>query len=555
MGIVYRCQDGETGEQVAVKRITPLPGVEGERRFAWFYKEACALASLDHPSIVGARDFGRSSDGAPYLAMDFAPGVSLHEFGNTKPTFAIIWSIVDQILGALAHAHARGVIHGDLKPSNIVVHNAPAGLKVALLDFGLAWVKQNPVSTSFSGLEVSVAAAPTGAGTPGYMAPEQAKQESHHVCGASDIYALGCMLYKLLGGSAPFEGDSKEVQRSHAYRVPASLRPTLRVPRGVSDFVMRCLDKKPWRRFEFAGEARRVWAGFEPGKDSAHSWHFSLRRLIARSPIDSEARPSPAAVPPSMTRHRGEGLLGLEREPMVGRHQVRRRLLDICHAVRQQKRSRIVFLVGDEGVGKSHLSRWLLEDVHEEGRMVPLSAHYGPNSRGMSAVRDAALRHYNFEQASRQVIEESLRARWEVAGDDEILRAWATASASWLRPDPLEDALHACADGNRSADRVERVRRLESHVLSKIAAARSVLLVLDDLHLASPEECENLLHLLRRDRPMPLLIVATVEAKAMRAGRPSPALTRLWHSTGAEVMDLEHWDPDFFKTREIGEPT
>src|SRR5690606_24074708 len=103
MGIVYRCRDMHTMQQVALKRVIPPEGRLADDYVTWFYKEARALASLDHPNIVAARDFGQFVDGSPYLAMDLIKGISLHEYTNARLSFPIIWSVTDQILGALAH--------------------------------------------------------------------------------------------------------------------------------------------------------------------------------------------------------------------------------------------------------------------------------------------------------------------------------------------------------------------------------------------------------------------------------------------------------------------
>src|SRR5262245_47909005 len=242
MGIVYRCRDQATGDLVAVKRVILPEGKLAAEYVGWFYKESRALATLDHPGIVHARDFGQLGDGSPFLVMDLVSGVSLHDLSQSRLSFPIIWSIVDGVLGALAHAHARGVVHGDLKPSNVIVEQrVDEAPRVHILDFGLAWLRQDLHDERLDGAKSMEFAPHAGAGTPGYMAPEQIQHEMHHVQGATDLYALGCILYKLLTGRAPFTGDPKELLKLHAYHQPPTPEIVVGAPPGIDKFVMRML--------------------------------------------------------------------------------------------------------------------------------------------------------------------------------------------------------------------------------------------------------------------------------------------------------------------------
>src|SRR5580698_2964757 len=143
MGVVYLCRDTVTGERVALKRLRPPEDAKAPARPEeswWFQQEARAIAALDHPAIVRARDFGSLADGSPYLVMDVLPGRSVHEWMHTtKMPFSVIWALVDQVLAGLGHAHARGVIHGDMKPSNVMLDLASTsrGARAAILDLGL----------------------------------------------------------------------------------------------------------------------------------------------------------------------------------------------------------------------------------------------------------------------------------------------------------------------------------------------------------------------------------------------------------------------------------
>src|SRR5450432_3517125 len=336
MGIVYRCRDQSSGQFVAIKRVIPPSGnLQGEY-VMWFYKESRALAALAHPNIVQARDFGQLRDGSPFLAMELVSGVSLHELVHTRLTFPLIWTIVDQILSALAHAHARGIIHGDLKPSNVLVEaidDQPP--QVHVLDFGLAWLRQDALDARLDGNKPMEFAPHAGAGTPGYMAPEQIQHEMHHVCGATDLYSLGCILYRLFAGRAPFSGESKELLRVHAFEQAPALKAVIDAPEGTVPFIMRLLAKRPWDRWEFAAECRAEWGKWRPKAEPAE-YHLPVdlrsstaktaaptRRTGARGP-NPDLSPAPERAP---------GLLSIRPSPLVGREDVRNVLREVCDDV------------------------------------------------------------------------------------------------------------------------------------------------------------------------------------------------------------------------------
>ncbi len=561
MGVVYRCHDQNSGEHVALKRVSVPPGKRGRRHIDWFRTEAQALASLAHPNIVSARDFGLLSDGTPYLAMDLVQGQSLHEYAHAQLSFPIIWSLTDQVLSALSHAHARGIVHGDLKPSNILLREARGGPPlVYVLDFGLAWQRQTPHDARLDGHTPGAFVPHAGAGTPGYMSPEQAKHEAHHVCGASDLYALGCILYKLLSGKPPFVGSSSELQEAHAFEPPPALEPRIKLPSGVLEFVMRCLEKSPWDRFEFVAEARRSWARFEPTSYGADVWRLPrLRRHAADvgtrpAPYaDSQSTPRDLLMPsPQSPGRQACGLLGLRRCPMVGRWELRSRLLAACREAMTKPTSphRVVLLAGKPGVGKSRLAEWLAEVVHEEGEMVPLVARYGHSHSEETGVRGAISRYYNFQNLDRHTIERSLMQRWRVSPGDAALRTWVAATAAWLQPREPEPPTmkHGRVvtppgpSGVQLNLRPELRSLVEHFALGKLARGRGIVLVLDNLHAASLEDFDAIRRLRQLSPDQRVLIVATVRSQQPHRDSASRHLLRMCESLNGEVIEVEPLD-------------
>jgi len=165
-------------------------------------------------------------------------------------------------LRCIAHAHARGIIHGDLKPSNILVEEQPEGPpRVHVLDFGLAWLKQDRHDERLDGSKALDFTPHAGAGTPGYMAPEQIQHESHNVCGATDLYSLGCILHRMLSGKPPFTGESKELLRHHAFDVPIAPKLRSDAPHDSVHFILRMLAKQPWDRWNLPARLARNGSG------------------------------------------------------------------------------------------------------------------------------------------------------------------------------------------------------------------------------------------------------------------------------------------------------
>jgi serine/threonine protein kinase len=268
MGEVYCARDTKLNREVALK-VLPEAMAQDPQRMARFEREARTLASLNHPNIAGIHGL-ETSNGATALVMELVEGETLEEriarssnsrtssSGGRKglqPEDSL--QIAKQIAEALEYAHERGVIHRDLKPANVKI--TPEGA-VKVLDFGLAKVLSNDDSGSFdpsNSPTLSVMATQMGIilGTAAYMAPEQAKGK--RVDRRADIWAFGCVLYEMLTGKKPFEGETISDILAAVIRAEPdwSLLPET-TPPSMKRLIRRCLEKDAKQRLQAIGEAR-----------------------------------------------------------------------------------------------------------------------------------------------------------------------------------------------------------------------------------------------------------------------------------------------------------
>ncbi len=247
MGTVYRALDRATGSPVALKVMTSSGHSDHVERFA---REARVLAALEHPGIVRYVAHGVLSDGASYLAMDWLVGEDLAvRIGREDVTVGEALRLARATSAALALAHARGVTHRDVKPSNLFLVDGDAA-KLKVLDFGIARTPEQAAKLTATGIAI---------GTMGYMAPEQARGE-RDVDGRADVFSLGCVLFECVTGQAPFVGPNPiavltRVLMHEPPRVEA-VRPGL--PLALGDLVARMLAKDPALRPTMAGVGEAI---------------------------------------------------------------------------------------------------------------------------------------------------------------------------------------------------------------------------------------------------------------------------------------------------------
>lgn len=248
MGSVFRAKDMALDRIVALKTL--LPSLELEtKQIRRFRQEAKIIAHLNHPHIVKIMEIGRNPQN--YFTMEYVQGSCLSEYlKHTKMTVEEKVRIVAQTASALHAAHAKKIIHRDVKPSNIMIDYQK---KPKLLDFGTAKVLESTANLTLS-FDVI--------GTPIYMAPEQVDSDSENIDAVTDIYGLGIVFYEMLTGSPPFTGPPLKVIWQIANQDPAPPRLVApEIPRQFEKICLKAISKRKPDRYQSAAEFEEALLG------------------------------------------------------------------------------------------------------------------------------------------------------------------------------------------------------------------------------------------------------------------------------------------------------
>ncbi len=253
-GAVFAARQTGTGQEVAIKCLNTAGGIE-DVTLRRFFQEARVTSALRHPNTIHVFDFGQDDTGLLYLAMELLSGRTLKEELAQRRKDKRVFSEEEAIhigvgiLRSLAEAHGAGLVHRDLKPDNVFLHEVPGEEPIIkVLDFGIVKLGD---STLTMGSDSGVP------GTPAFMSPEQVTRQ--HVDGRSDLYSLGCLLYQLVSGKAPLRGQTAiQTLYMHVHEQAGDLRRRTKTPlteRFVS-VVHRALEKDPSDRFPDAKAMR-----------------------------------------------------------------------------------------------------------------------------------------------------------------------------------------------------------------------------------------------------------------------------------------------------------
>jgi eukaryotic-like serine/threonine-protein kinase len=290
MGMVVRAKHVRLDEMVAIKFLLPGASYNPEK-VARFEREARAAAKIKGDHVARVLDLGSLESGMPYIVMEYLDGEDLDQRLQRRGPLSVGEAVdfVTQACEAMAEAHALGIIHRDLKSSNLFVVQCPDGSeRVKVLDFGIAKVAEPAPGDSEESRTRTMAVM----GSPSYMSPEQLKS-TRDVDARTDVWALGVILHELLSGYPPFDGDGlPELYVNIASGPPARVRRP-DVPEALEAVILKCLAKSKDDRYRDVAELALALAPFGPpcARDAAHrAWKITRAAMAGKTPTTRSMR-------------------------------------------------------------------------------------------------------------------------------------------------------------------------------------------------------------------------------------------------------------------------
>lgn len=575
MAEVWKGHHRERGVPVAVKVMTGSR-TRFDHRVKSLFNEIRSVAQLDHPGIAWVLDYGivpleiqERTNGhiladSPYLVMEFASRGSLHQVQQAF-NWTELRAVLLALLDALAHAHARGVIHRDLKPGNILLcsrRDSRPGLKIC--DFGIARSQDQQLDET------------TVAGTLHYIAPEQLEARQREQGPWTDLYALGCVAWKLLTGEPPFAGKKQtQLMFAQLREPPPELLTATPLPDGFEPWLRTLLQKNHLDRFRCAADAAKALMdlGHPDEIPLDEEMMTGIMRPVVLSkglpPEDPETvrmapgdtaelaaepmtlwldeptlgrAPAPRGLPevravlpldwrrPVPRRPAldlvgaGLKLFGLRQPPMVGRESERTALWDAITRVTHSQRAHAFVLQGQAGTGKTRLADWLCKRATEVGAATVLTARFSGDDDADAPLRTMLLRRFQ----ALGLEAERLTDRLNLALDD-----------LGITNAEMRQHAHTLLSGDKlqGASRYVLIRLL----LEALAADRPVILMLDDAH-AGIDALRFARHLMNAQavRPFPVLVLLTGRTEGFETGETHTEMAALRRDPRLTELEVEN---------------
>ncbi|MDG1479216.1 MAG: protein kinase [Myxococcota bacterium] len=545
MGEVWRARHLDADIPVAVKLLNHR-GVRSPLAQEAFINEIRVIAGLRHSAVISIIDQGivppnGELPASRYLAMEWISGGTLRPHLGRLP-WKQIRSLLISLLDALAHAHARGVIHRDIKPGNVLMR---ANGQVVLSDFGLA----QAVEQRWGGDAVL-------AGTPTYSAPEQLAGRWRDQGPWTDLYSLGCLAWALATGLPPYDRRRPWAYyyRAHHQLPLPPFTPSRSVPSGFEPWLRRLLEKHPLQRYGHAADA--LWAlkamgppegedGLEeslPEDEAPTELMTAPTRPIGSAPLllDIEEEPALRALPHSIApmptdwrAHEGTArpiepglsLYVMRDIPLFGRFEERDLIWASLRLVRKEGAGRAILIRGPTGCGKSRLAGWMGQRAEELGGATQLHATHAPDTNPAAGLGNMLARHFRINGLERRLAIE--RLSWH--GDDAVS---LTDFIFW-----------AVGESESPGGRFQSVRERQRIILRALRriidrSRRPLIIWLDDVQWGL-DTISCAAALLEAQPPIPALLVMTAQDESL-AERPqvSRALQTFRYRAGFEVIKL-----------------
>ncbi len=508
-GEVWRAQDQELGVLVALKVMR----AEGARMRSRLGREAALAAQIVHPHVVAIHDVGETPDGSPFVAFALASDGSMLELSGGPPPWSELLELLSDLLGALGALHARGLLHLDVKLSNLLLHRAGRGRRVLwLADLGIARAVQSEPDDESTVL-----------GTVSYMAAERLTGQRQLWRPSTDLFSVGAIAWRLVTGQLPFPARDPVAALSSRRRVPDHLspRPGYGIPPGLDEVLIPLLAYDARGRYDSAADVLRALRSL-PAMDvpePRHATNPSGRPPLLRPGVLPWYRPTPRPMPARRPRPHAPrrppqalSLLAHREIPLIGRDDDLDALWSEARAVSIERRARLVHLTGSRGIGRTRLILELTRALEQEGYGEGVMMEFAVRDRGVLGLRGALRRVFPPEADARAHTEHVAQI---ISRDRCVVRdaIWeeATAITRWLMPRPEDPPVDTGPVRSRLVD----------HLALRAWRGLSWLW-LEDLHLA--DEDDDVWPLLEQvfERGVPTLVLAST-----REDVPVPALQAL----------------------------